>query len=504
MTEPLAAFGRTSALSMAGAGAQARDATVARWTQRWPAACNGAGMPNAMLKIHPEPFLDVNPCPLCGGQSGELISARVAGGHGIDTHSCHHCGTVYQPVSWSSEELIAAYEAEHTGETETLILPIPEGSMTVGDQYFDKVKAALLTGRANNAIALTYMQPGDRVLQLGCGAGETLTTQRDALGIECFGVELSEQLAQMAEENRVEVQVTSIDSPDFHFEELDEVQAFHFLQRLPDPLVWLQRCWESLAVGGRIVVEVPNLYHPRGALDDAFLRATHLHTWSESTLTALLRRAGFTVERVVSTLTLFAVGRKESAEARDIAFSSALLSHPEHDSQWISARLRNYEAMEKTRAAIRRDGPDMDKMHQLVHQLMKPAFDYHVVDVGLDLIEFFLSHRAVGLACLLATAASEGPYDTELTDRFGKLAKVIREEGVAAVGLPASTDAPAPAETLREHTKRQPTKAAPAPVLKDAVAAMMEEMRREFSGKSGFQMPQRAPFNPIGIQQVQA
>jgi SAM-dependent methyltransferase len=489
---------------MVKAPAQPTNRTSARRGSSWPAPCIGAGMPNAMLKIHPEPFLDVNPCPLCGGQSGELISERVAGGHGIDTHSCHHCGAVYQPVSWSSEELHAAYEAELLGETETLTLPIPEATMTVGDPFFDKVKSALLTGRANNAIALSYMQPGDRVLQLGCGAGETLVTQREALGIECFGVELSDQIAEVAEDNRIEVQVTSIDSPDFHFEELDEIQAFHFIQRVPDPLLWLQRCWDSLAVGGRIVVEVPNLYHPQGALGEAFLRPTHLHSWSESTLTALLRRAGFVVERVVSTLTLFAVGRKESADARDIAFSSALLSHPEHDSQWVSSRLRNYDAMEKTRASIRRDGPDMDKMHQLVHQLMKPAFDYHVVQVGLDLIDFFLSHRAVGLACLLATAASEGPYDAELAERFAKLAKVIREEGVAAVGLPASTEAPAPTEMLRDHTKRQPTKTAPPPPRKELVAAMIEEMRRDYSGKAAFQIPPRAPFNPGGIQQVQA
>lgn len=461
-------------------------------------------MPNAMLKIQPEPFLDVNPCPLCGGQSGELISERVAGGHGIDTHSCHHCGTVYQPVSWSPEELQAAYESELIGETETMVLPIPEAVMGVNDPHFAEVKSALLTGRANNAIALTYMQPGDRVLQLGCGAGETLITQREALGIECFGVELSEQLAQLAEEHRIEVQVTPVQSPDFQFEELDEVQAFHFLQRVPDPLAWLQRCWDCLAVGGRIVVEVPNLYHPQGILADAFLRPTHLHSWSESTLTALLRRAGFTVERVVSTLTLFAVGRKESAEPRDVAFNTDLLTHPEHDSSWISARLRNYEAMEKTRAAIRREGPDMDKMHQLVHELMKPAFDFHVVHIGLDLIDFFLSHRAVGLACLLATAASEGPYAQELTERFAALAKVIREEGVAAVGLPATSDTPAPSESLRELTQRKPVKTLPPPPRKDLVAAMVEEMRRDFSGKGGFQIPLRAPFEPGGLHQAQA
>lgn len=460
-------------------------------------------MHNALLKIRPEPFLDVNPCPLCGGQSGELVSERVAGGHRIDTQSCHHCGVVYQPVSWSSEELHAAYEAEHFGETETLALPIPEATMRVHDESFQQVKNALLMGRANNATTLTYLQPGDRVLQLGCGAGETLLAQREALGIECFGVELSERLAELASSEKIEVQLTSLDSPDFDFQEMDSIQAFHFLQRVRDPLLWLQRCWDGLAVGGRIVIEVPNLYHPQGSLADAFFRPTYLHSWSESTLRALLCRAGFVVERVVSTLTLFAVGRKDSSEPRDIPFTTALLSAPEHDCNWLSARLRNYEALENTRAAIRREGPSMDKMHQLVHQLMKPAFDGHVVYVGLDLIDFFLSHRAVGLACLLATAASEGPYAVELCDRFAKLAAIIREEGVAAVGLPSSTEAPAPTEALLEHTKRQPTKPAPAPTS-DPIAAMIREMRQDFTVAGANHSRHRAPFNPVAFQQAQA
>lgn len=449
-------------------------------------------MPNAMLTIHHEPCLDVNPCPLCGGRSGEPISERVAGGHRIDTQCCHHCAAVYQPVSWTSEELHAAYEAEHTGETETLVLPIPQGSMRVGDEFFDRVKSALLSGRANNAIALSYMQPGDRVMQLGCGAGETLVAQREALGVDCFGVECSERLAAMAEDNRIEVQLTSLDSPDFDFENLDEIQAFHFLQRVPDPLLWLQRCWDSLAVGGRIVVEVPNLYHPQGPLGDVFFRPTHLHSWSESTLTALLRRAGFVVERVVSTLTLFAVGRKESSDARDIAFSPELSSHPEHDSGWVVSRLRNYDAMEKTHAAIRRDGPDMERMHQLVNQLMQPAFEYHVVHVTLDLVDFFLSHRAVGLACLVSTAASEGPYPRDLTERFAKLAEVIREEGVAAVGLPSNEQPPA-TETLRQHTDRQSAQRSTPPRRK-LVAAVMDEMRRDFSGKTALGGSPQPPF----------
>jgi trans-aconitate methyltransferase len=458
-------------------------------------------MLNAALKLHHEPSLDLNPCPLCGGHSGELISEQVAGGHGIDTQTCHHCGAVYQPVSWSSEELMLAYEAEHLGDTQLLHVPTPEGTMAADAPEYDKVKSTLLTGRAHNALSLAYVQPGDRVLQLGCGAGETLVVQREALGIECCGVELSATLADLAAEQRIDVQVSSLDAPDFDFQELDVVEAFHFLQRIPDPLAWLQRCWDCLAVGGRIVVEVPNLYHPQGSLTEAFFRATHLHTWSESTLTALLTRAGFVVERVISTLTLFAVARKDDATPRDVAFSSALLTHPEHDCLWVATHLRNYDALEATRMQIRRDGPDLDKMHRLVHLLMKPTFETQVVNACLDLVEYFLNHRAVGLACLVATAASDGPYAAPLRERFAKLAEAIRADGVAIAS--ASEDDDSTGESKNPVGPGEIADSGkPSPSLTGPVGLLVQRLKHDFFTPTMFRASQRPPFAPIasGVQ----
>jgi SAM-dependent methyltransferase len=477
---------------------------VPQWRSRrtWPKPCSVAVVMQNALKLQSEPQLETNPCPLCGESEGTPIADRVAGGHTLDTQSCIQCGAVYQSSSWTSDELLSEYEGEQLGDSAVLVLPIPEGTIGCSDPHYERVRNAQLTGRAHNAITLGYMQTGDRVLQLGCGSGETLTIQREALGVECFGVEVSAELAALATEEHIDTTLTTFDSPDFLFEELDVIEAFHFLQRVPDPLQWLMRSWECLAVGGRIVVEVPNLYHPQGSLDEVFLRPGNLHYWSESTLSALLERAGFTVERVVSTLTLFVVGRKESPEQRDVPYSRQLLTHPEHNHEWIVTRLKSYGAMERIRQTMRKQGPNMDLLHQLVHQLMRPAFGFHVVTVGLDLIDFFLNHRAVGLACLLATAASDGPYEKELTERFAKLAKVIREEGITAVGLPSPAKAPTPARTLATETEKNPTKV----VLPERtkVRELMRQIREEFAHRPALQVAQRAPFQPGGPNVVHA
>ncbi len=215
-----------------------------------------------LLNLQSVPQLETNPCPLCGESEGSPIAERVAGGHTLDTQSCIQCGTVYQSSSWTSDELLIEYEAEQLGDSAVLVLPIPEGTLSCSDPQFERVRNAQLTGRAHNAITLGYMQTGDRVLQLGCGTGETLSIQREVLGVDCFGVEVSTELAALATESRVDTTITTFDSPDFSFEELDVIESFHFLQRVPDPLQWLRRSWECLAVGGRIVIEVPNPIPP--------------------------------------------------------------------------------------------------------------------------------------------------------------------------------------------------------------------------------------------------
>jgi hypothetical protein len=139
--------------------------------------------------------------------------------------------------------------------------------------------------------------------------------------------------------------------------------------------------------------------------------------------------------------------------------------------------------MEQTRCHILQVGPSMDAVHQLVHQLMKPAFSWHVVDVILELVEFFMSHQAVGLACLVATAASEGPYETELTERLARLAHVIRRDGVEAVGLREIRADGAPSKALLRETKRQNALGRPGALHDTSFASLVEELRRQADPK---------------------
>jgi SAM-dependent methyltransferase len=400
--------------------------------------------------------------------------------------ACSTCGCVYLAQRPSDEILCLAYAAEYAEGTGMLALPTNEGGIATNDPGYAAVAHAWYSGRATHALELGAIQMGDRVLELGSGDGLTLCLQQELRNIRPLGLECLDARAARAEASGISTQVLPLTVTEFSVAPVDVVQTFHHLQRVPDPLKLLRSAWQALNVGSRIIVEVPNVCHPYGDLEGTFLRPTDLVYFSESTLCALLRRAGFTIERTVNSLTLFVVGRKDS-QARAVSdFSQRLLAQPEQDAAWISERLLTYAAMERLRQRVLQDGPDVDSLHQLVHWMTKPAFVWHVVDVVLNLVEFFMTHQAVGLACLTATAASQGPYEAELTDRFARLAQVIRDDGVAAVGLLSTTPSPAAVQTLQRVTRQEDATARSAKLPESRFRALLDEIRGQLDPQAMF------------------
>lgn len=400
-----------------------------------------------------EAKLETTNCPVCDGSGGIEVGTRVREAVGLVTVSCERCGTLYQPRHLDQHALQTTYELEFSQNPTLLSLPIPEGSISTDDPQFEAIRTRWHESQATHAATLGRIQRGDRVLELGCGTGTTLRLQAQKLGVRPLGVAHAPWQADAAREAGLDVQFRPVGDHDFAFEEVDVVQVFHLLQRVPNPLALLRRAWECLAVGGQIVIEVPNALRPIGLLEETFLRATDIVTFSEATLAALMRRAGFTIEKTVSSLSLFVVGRKDSTQRPVVPFNTNLLADPGQDAAWVSSRLQTYAALEHLRAKILNEGPNMDLLHQLVHLLMRPAFGWHIVDVVLALVDNFMGHRAIGLACLVTTAASEGPYEPELTERFAHLAQVIRRDGMSATGLTQAPIAETPAKTLQRFTR---------------------------------------------------
>jgi SAM-dependent methyltransferase len=113
------------------------------------------------------------------------------------------------------------------------------------------------------ALLLAEAKPGERVLDLGCGAGRFMAALRDA-GAEPVGVEIAAAAVRRARENVPGAEVHLL-GPDgtlpLGHGEVDLVWCSEVLEHIPDVAAMLFEVRRVLKRGGRLLLTVP--YHGR-------------------------------------------------------------------------------------------------------------------------------------------------------------------------------------------------------------------------------------------------
>ena len=119
-----------------------------------------------------------------------------------------------------------------------------------------------LLGRSDYAIIGEIVEPGARVLDLGCGEGELLQWLAEHKRVDARGVELSGAKVQRAIARGVSVYQGDIDQglADYPDHAFDYVVLSQTLQETHRPLQVLR---EMLRVGRRAIVAFPNFGHWR-------------------------------------------------------------------------------------------------------------------------------------------------------------------------------------------------------------------------------------------------
>ncbi|MDO9424799.1 MAG: class I SAM-dependent methyltransferase [Methylobacter sp.] len=151
-----------------------------------------------------------------------------------------------------------------------------------------------------------------RVLEIGCGSGQTLETLKKMQACaETVGVELFEAAADSAR-NRVDtVYCLDVEKNPLpaHIGKFNLILLLDVLEHLVDPWTLLKRLKEEhLAVDGKIIISLPNARHfslvlpllvgrfdyvERGILDK-----THLRFFTKDSATKLLKSAGLNIEAI--------------------------------------------------------------------------------------------------------------------------------------------------------------------------------------------------------------
>jgi ubiquinone/menaquinone biosynthesis C-methylase UbiE len=147
--------------------------------------------------------------------------------------------------------------------------------------------------------ALAALAPGDRVLDLGCGAGD-LTAELARVAPRTIGAEVAEAALARARRRhpQLEVRLVGVDEPlPFDDGAFDVVWSSEVIEHVPDTARWLSEVRRVLAPGGRLLLTTPD--HGRLRLLVGGVErycdpvGDHLHLYTARSLRALLRDFGF-------------------------------------------------------------------------------------------------------------------------------------------------------------------------------------------------------------------
>jgi SAM-dependent methyltransferase len=127
--------------------------------------------------------------------------------------------------------------------------------------------------RRRRALLLDAVEPGERVLDLGCGAGRFVAALRDA-GADPVGVEIAEAALARARRNVPGADFRLV-APDGSLPlghgEVDVVWCLEVLEHVPDTIALLTEARRVLKRGGRLLVTVPD----HGRLKRTLLALAH-------------------------------------------------------------------------------------------------------------------------------------------------------------------------------------------------------------------------------------
>jgi SAM-dependent methyltransferase len=142
-----------------------------------------------------------------------------------------------------------------------------------------------------------------RFLDIGCATGALLEKMRER-GWYASGVEISAQMAEYGRKNRhLEISTLPLEQNAFAENCFAIVHASHLIEHLNCPGNFIREAYRILDSGGLFLVTTPNISGIQARLSGRRWRSAiydHLYLFSTETLTALLRREGFLIEKIVT------------------------------------------------------------------------------------------------------------------------------------------------------------------------------------------------------------
>jgi SAM-dependent methyltransferase len=183
----------------------------------------------------------------------------------------------------------------------------------MSQDYDDKSESYF--GNARIEIEPLLPTSADRVLEIGCGAGQTVQwLKQTGRAKQAWGVELFEAAANQARVHFEAVLVGDAESlveKAFEGKQFDLILCLDVLEHMVDPWRCVETLQRRLAPGGKLVISVPNvrclsvlvplvLHGQWRYADDGILDRTHLRFFTRESAQALAAGTMLRVERCIS------------------------------------------------------------------------------------------------------------------------------------------------------------------------------------------------------------
>ena len=191
--------------------------------------------------------------------------------------------------------------------------------------YLDPLRHADLDA----SVIYLHQRTRGRLLDVGCGSGETLRTMRD-LGWEVEGLDPDPLAVRSGQALGLTVQRGTLTECSYSPNRFDAITMVHVIEHLHDPLSHLQQAYRLLKKGGLLVVITPNV----ASLGHRLFQRNwihldpprHLHIFACPPLAVLVERAGLRVEKLFTTVRWAAYAFAHSIVIRRLGTSDFALA----------------------------------------------------------------------------------------------------------------------------------------------------------------------------------
>lgn len=196
-------------------------------------------------------------CKLCAGESRPIFTGLFDDRYGypgtFDLYQCSRCGFGQSVPELSAAALDELY-TQYYPRKQITVDNVRQAAHFRPGQLFKFF--SWLQGSRN--VCHYYVQPGQRVFDVGCGDGASLLDIAKA-GAEAYGTEYDRNVVPVAKALGLNIFFGDLKAASYADGFFDTITMSQLLEHVPDPITFIRQAKQKLKPGGQIILSFPNI-----------------------------------------------------------------------------------------------------------------------------------------------------------------------------------------------------------------------------------------------------